>query len=178
MVVLRPVNLRWINDTADDPNDLCVHGEVEFRIGADVLLSGDGLDWTLSAAALYLLRTLSRPHTRQTPVGDHLFPCCGYPLFEPPSEPDVAICECPSGEDFEVLHEPFRTGVRVRAGDGREWRVGWQAWASAVFGFADRVSAFYAACSPKTPTAEDAAGFAAFVREWERRRGLPFVARG
>jgi hypothetical protein len=59
-------------------------------------------------------------------------------------------------------------------GDGREWPVGWQEWRAAVFGFADRVSDFYAACSPKHVAAEDAAGFAKFVAEWERRRGKLF----
>jgi hypothetical protein len=38
VVVLQPVNLRWIDDAADDPADCCVHGDVEFRIGGDVLL--------------------------------------------------------------------------------------------------------------------------------------------
>ena len=33
MVVLRPLNLRWIKDAADDPADFCAHGDVEFRIG-------------------------------------------------------------------------------------------------------------------------------------------------
>jgi hypothetical protein len=40
-----------------------------------------------------------------------------------------------------------------------------------VFGFADRVSDFYAACSPKQPSADDDAGFAKFRAEWARRRG-------
>ena len=40
-----------------------------------------------------------------------------------------------------------------------------------MFAFADRVSEFYAACSPKQPTGDDAAGFKKFQLEWERRRG-------
>src|SRR5262249_57067175 len=71
MVILRPVNLRWIRGAADDPNDLCAHGQVQFRIGHQVLLGADrGEDLTVSAAALYLLRTLAVPHTRAAPVGD------------------------------------------------------------------------------------------------------------
>lgn len=171
MVSLLPVNLRWINGATDDPADLCAHGDVEFRIDRDTLLGGgNGRDLTVSAAALYLLRTLSVPHTRGAPVGDHLFPCCGFAMWDAPGESDVAMCGCPNGEDFEVLHQVGEAGVVVRAIGGREWRVGWPEWRAAVFEFADRVSDFYAACSPKQPSPDDAAGFAKFLVEWERRR--------
>ena len=171
MVVLQPVNMRWINGASDDPADLRAHGDVEFRIGADTLLGADnGRDLTVSAAALYLLRTLSVPHTRTAPVGDHLFPCCGFAMWDIPGESDVAMCGCPNGEDFEVLHQVGGAGVVICAADGREWPVGWPQWRAAVFGFADRVSDFYAACSPKQPSADDTAGFAKFLAEWKRRR--------
>jgi hypothetical protein len=39
VVILQPVNLRWIHGVADDPKDLCAHGDIEFRIGEDVLLA-------------------------------------------------------------------------------------------------------------------------------------------
>lgn len=173
MVVLRPVNLRWIQGATDDPKDLCAHGDVEFRIGNDVLLGPTaGKDLTVSAAALYLLRTLSVPHSQDAPVGDHLFPCCGFNMYDVAEEEDVFICGCPSGEDFEVLHEVSGTGVVVRAADGREWRLEWPQWRAAVFDFADKVSEFYAACSPKKPSnEEDGKGFRKFAAEWGRRRG-------
>lgn len=83
MVILRPVNLRWIQGAADDSRDLCAHGDIEFQIGNDVLLTpGTGMNRTVSAAALYLLRTLSVPHTKDAPVGDHLFPCCGFSMYD------------------------------------------------------------------------------------------------
>jgi hypothetical protein len=171
VVVLEPVNLRWINAAADDSADFCAHGDVSFRIGADALVEPAGRELTVSAAALYLLRTLSVPHTRTAPVGDHLFPCCGFSLFDVPGELDVVVCGCPSGEDFEVLHQLDGSGVVVRSADGREWSVEWPVWQAAVFGFADRVTDFYAACSPKQPAADAVAGFTKFASEWERRRG-------
>jgi hypothetical protein len=170
MVVLRPSNLRWIKGTADDPADFCAHGDVEFRIGDDTLLEPAGRELTVSAAALYLLRTLSVPHSRESPVGDHLFPCCGFCLYDVEGDPDVVVCGCPNGEDFEVFHQVSGAGVVVRASDGREWPVGWEEWRSAVFTFADRVSDFYAASSLKQVAPDDVAGFAKFVTEWERRR--------
>jgi hypothetical protein len=172
VVSLQPVNLRWIRGAPDDPKDLCAHGDVVFRIRDEVLLDTAGKDVTVSAAALYLLRTLSVPHTKAAPVGDHLFPCCGFAMWEIPGQEDVAVCGCPNGEDFEVLHAVNGVGVVVRAADGGAWQIGWAEWRAAVFGFADRVSGFYAACSPKQPAEEDAAGFWKFKAEWERRRGL------
>ena len=174
MVVLEPVKLRWIQGAADDPNDLCAHGDVEFRSGRDLLLDTNGKDLTVSAAALYLLRTLSAPHTKVAPVGDHLFPCCGFAMWDIPEQEDVALCGCPNGEDLEVLHQVNGAGVVVRSADGREWQVGWPEWRAAVFGFADRVSQYYAACSPKEPSEDDAPGFLKFKAEWERRRGAEF----
>jgi hypothetical protein len=171
VVILQPVKLRWIQSAADDPKDLCAHGDVEFRIGDDVLLDTNGKDLTVSAAAMYLLRTLAVPHTTAAPVGDHLFPCCGFAMWDVPGQEDVALCGCPYGEDFEVLHRVNGAGVVVRSADGREWQVGWPEWRAAVFEFADRVSEFYAACSDKQPSEDDAAGFIKFKAEWERRRG-------
>jgi hypothetical protein len=180
VVLIRPVNLRWIQGAADEPKDLCAHGDVEFRIGADVLLDAtSGKDLTVSAAALYLLRTLSIPHTLEAPVGDHLFPCCGFNMYDVPDQDDVVISGCPNGEDFEVLHHVSGTGVVIRSAVGREWLVGWPEWRAAVFGFADLVSGFYAACSPKEPDPDDVAGLRKFAAEWEPRRGEPLcITRG
>ena len=174
-VQLSPVDLRWIKGSEDDPADLCAHGDFEFRIDGDVLSDGSaGRGLTLSAAALYLLRTLSRSHTKAKPVGDHLFPCCGHAMYDVPDQDDVVICGCPNGEDFEVDHREAGASVLVRGADGREWSVDRDSWRDAVFAFADAVSEFYARSSPKRPTPDDAAGFRAFRGEWERRRGRPF----
>lgn len=174
-VQLSPVHLRWIKGSKDDPEDLCAHGDFEFRIGGDVLSDGSaGRELTLSAAALYLLRTLSRSHTRDEPVGDHLFPCCGHAMYDLPDQDEVVIVGCPDGEDFEVDHREGDALVLVRAAGGLEWSVDRDSWRDAVCTFADGVSEFYAMSSPKRPTADDAAGFRAFQAEWERRRGRPF----
>lgn len=175
-MILQPMKLRWIQGAADDPEDICAHGDVEFRIGDDSLINPiHGRDLTTSAAALYLLRTLATPHTKDAPVGDHMFPCCGFSMYDIPDQDDVAICGCPSGEDLEVLHTIDGNGVVIRTTDGREWLVSWPEWRTAVFEFADKVSDFYAACSPKQPhDEEDAKGFSKFKAEWERRRGKKF----
>ena len=147
-------------------------------MGEDVLLdSTHELQVTVSAAALYLLRTLTTPHSKQAPVGDHLFPCCGFAMWDV-GQPDVVISGCPNGVDFEVLHGVGDAEVLIRAADGREWRLEQSEWQAAVFEFADRVSEFYAASSPKQPSSVDQAGFQQFTAEWARRRGEPWARPG
>ena len=70
-VQLIPVGLHWMKGSEDDPSDLCAHGDFEFRIGTDVLSDGaQDRSLTLSAAALFLLRTLCMPHTSASRVGE------------------------------------------------------------------------------------------------------------
>jgi len=173
MIVLQPLNMHWINNAKDDPSDLCAHGDVEFRMGADVLLD-DSLGWdvTVSAAALYLLRTLSEPHTKQSQDGGQLFPCCGFSMYDVAGQDDVVISGCPNAVDFEVLHEASGAGVFIQSADGRKWQVPWREWRTAVYLFADAVSEFYAASSAKQ-VPEDDTGFSKFAAEWQRRRGRP-----
>jgi hypothetical protein len=174
VVILQPIRLRWIQGEDDDPKDLCAHGDIDFRIGQDVLVDdSNGKDLTVSAAALYLLRSLSTPHTEETCSGENLFPCCGHSMWDIPGKEDVTITGCPLGVDFEIRHEPNGETFVIRADDGREWSVPRSEWREAVFYFADRVSDFYASCLPKQPTKDDAPGFDKFLQEWERRRGLP-----
>ncbi|HSM93533.1 MAG TPA: hypothetical protein VLT47_11665 [Anaeromyxobacteraceae bacterium] len=176
-MVLRPIGLSWIKGAADDPADLCAHGHVEFRVEEHVLIDpATGPEVTVSAAALYLLRTLSKAHTKAEPVGEQLFPCCGFAMYDIAGQDDVLVVGCPSGLDFEILHAENETVIVVRAGDGREFRVAWSAWVEAVYRFCDLVAEFYAKSSPKKPSADDVVGFTRFTAEWRRRRGTPLVA--
>jgi hypothetical protein len=173
MVRIRPLNLFWLHKE-NVSADLCAHGRVEVRIGDDVVVRPDQGDVTVSAAALYLMRTLERPHSKQARVGDQLFPCCGFTMWDHPGSADVLIVGCPNGIDLEVEFD--RGDVVVRAGDDRSWVVPLVDWRSAVFAFADDVAAFYSASAPKTPSADDEPGFRKFAAEWARRRGRPFFS--
>jgi hypothetical protein len=76
MIVLIPTNLHWIPD-GDESADLCAHGDVDFRINGETIIAPVIEDhYTVSAAALYLLRSLSGPHSfaRDTKFGQPLFP--------------------------------------------------------------------------------------------------------
>jgi hypothetical protein len=134
---------------------------VDFRVGGDMLVQPSDGDWTVSAAALYLLRTLSQSHTKSHPVADHLFPCCGHAMFEAEGEEDVVIIGCPNGMDFELVH----TGATVvlAATDGRRYEIQNGEWRASVYGFADAVQRFYNLSTPKAFEDEDAAkGFKRF----------------
>lgn len=177
MIILQPINLRWITGVADDPADLCAHGDVEFRIQGESLFddseSDPGRNLTVSAAALFLLRTLSKPRRCPIPGGELLFPCCGHVFYDVPGEPEVCLLGCPNGVDFDVLHEADGPGVLICANELRQWSVNWTDWRQAVFHFTDRVWEFYSTSSPKRPEPDMATGFSKFVAEWERRRGQP-----
>jgi hypothetical protein len=168
MLVLRPSHLHWLNQDVEDPADLCAHSPVELTIGDVTLVQpGDG-DWTVSAAALYLLRTLSSPHTAESRLGDHLFPCCGFTMYDV-DEPDVLIVGCLSGMDFDVVRQGGQ--VRLTSAAGQSHQVPFLEWRDAVCAFADAVHDFYNRSTPRQPsTREDEKGLRTFWREWERRR--------
>jgi hypothetical protein len=171
MITLRPTNLHWIDGSIDDTEDLCAHSGVDFRIGDAILIKPTDGDWTVSAAALYLLRTLSKPHTKQQPITDYLFPCCGNGIFEVEGQDDVQIVGCNSGIDFEVLR--IDDDVILTAEGGAKHEVALSAWTKAVTDFSDSVRAFYAASSPKKPADEwEERSFRKFMSEWSRRRSI------
>jgi hypothetical protein len=173
-VSIRCVGLSWITGVTDDPNDLCAHGRVEVRVGKDLLVApSDDQSVTVSAAALYLMRTLQKDHTSASRVGDQLFPCCGSGMWDVAEDTDVVITGCPNGIDMDVVHAGG--DVILRTPDAREWRVALNDWKSAVFEFADQVSGFFAASSVKAPSGDDAPGFRKFLAEWIRRRGKPLA---
>ena len=167
MISLRPTNLHWISGSADDLADLCAHAGVEFEVDGDLLVQAG--DWTVSAAAVYLLRTLSRSHTKSEPVAEFLFPCCGNGMFDVEGQSDVLIVGCNSGVDFEVVR--VEDEVLLTVADGRQHRIAFADWTRAVCRFSDAVQAFYAGASPKQPSDDiEQNGFQKFQSEWSRRR--------
>lgn len=168
MITLQPTRPHWITDDGDDPTDLCAHSAVDFRVGAAVLVSPESGDWNVSAAALFLLRTLSRPHTKADPVCEHLFPCCGHTMV-PTETGDVIVLGCPNGIDVEVI--PIGSDVLLRSSDGTEQRVPKEEWRAAVIAFSDAVQRFFEQSLPKEPGDDfNKSGYECFMAEWTRRR--------
>ncbi len=172
MIVLEARDLGWIKGPEDDPSDQCAHGRVMFQINDTLFLRPEDGVWTVSTAALYLLRTLEHSHVAADPVAESnlLFPCCGHTAWLHDGKFKVICMGCDSGVDPEVINRGDL--VTVRTADGSEETVGFEDWEAALFRFADQVQAFFRRCSPKiAPEDEDdRRGWAAFWDEWEARR--------
>jgi hypothetical protein len=139
------------------------------RDGA-VLAETPDSDYTLSAAALHLLRTLSSDHNRTTRVGEHLVPHCGHTMWPQEGSKDVSIMGCNLGVDWEVNR---RADAVVLVFDDRVTvTVPFADWRSAVLAFSDRVEEFYARSVAKRLPSDpyDGEGFERFMSEWRRRR--------
>src|SRR5262249_22893407 len=98
----------WITDRPDSVrHDLCSHGNLRLVIGGTVILPRDDQrEYTISASALALLRTLESDHSRSLPVAGELILHCGA-LF---------MSSCPIGVDWSVSHADgvVRLGEVVR----------------------------------------------------------------
>ena len=157
-------DFRWINGPEDDPQDLCLHGHVTVRIG-DTVLEDDG---TVSATALYLLKTLTE-NKIMAEFDIQMIPCCGYVLFANKELTEVMISGCPNGTDWSTLHEG--DAIRLILPSGQEEVLGLPAYREEVLRFAEKVEAFYNSCAPKELFANeyDRNGYIAFWNEWHRR---------
>jgi hypothetical protein len=169
MISISPIRLHWIRDDGvDTPNDLCAHSPIHFEIGGKTLMTVDDGDFTVSAAAIYLLRSLEADHVLDSNVHENLFPCCGHSMYDI-GEADVQIVGCPNGTNFNVVHAGDI--VELRSSDLGVFRLSSSEWKSAVKSFSDEVQNFYEASKPKEPSDEVASkGFAKMLAEWKRRR--------
>ena len=162
-----PQNLHWLPKVPAE-RDLCAHGGVVVTCDGEVLIDDRDKQWALSAAALYLLRTLTSDHTQENALGEQLFPCCGHAMYAEPESQNILIVGCPNGRDWAVLHR--EESVVLMLEGGRQLKVSRSDWRDAVLAFSDAVEGFYAGSADKQPADEEAAGFTAFRAEWKRRR--------
>ena len=157
-------NFEWIGGAADDPQDLCLHGHVTVQFG-DVILADYG---TVSATALYLLKTLSEDKI-MAPYDIQMIPCCGHTLIANDDLTEVAISGCDTGMDWSTVHEG--NTIRFILPSGQEEVVLLRDYQYAVLDFADGVKQFYDTCISKViPENEfERNGYVAFWNEWQRR---------
>ena len=157
-------HFEWIGGAADDPKDLCLHGHVTVQFG-DTILEDHG---TVSATALYLLKTLSE-NKIMAPYDIQMIPCCGHFLIANKELTNVMISGCDKGTDWSTIHED--NTVRLLLPSGQEEIVTLREYQYAVLDFADSVKCFYDSCTPKEiPEDEfDRNGYTAFWNEWQRR---------
>ena len=173
MIDLRPTSLRWVSETEDASWDQCAHGDVVFTIDSIPFATGERAEnVTVSAAALFLLRTLTDNHTAANPVaeGSQLFPCCGHTAIAVSGRFPVMVLGCPSGIEVDVVHSAGM--VTIRSEGGQVAAVSAAEWRDAVLGFVDEVQAFYDASPPRDPVDESTGhdDWPVFWQEWRDRR--------
>lgn len=157
--------LSWIDGRQDDPEDLCAHGHAVAQIGDETF----AYDATVSATALYLLKSLSEDHWMGE--GEQFLPCCGFSIYaRDDTLSAVDIIGCPNGVDWSVVHDGGL--VRLVTPSGRETLVSRDEYQKTVYAFADKVEAFYQSCGPKVLPGDklDREGYLAFWNEWHRLR--------
>ena len=157
-------NLYWINGQPDDPTDLCLHGHAVAYIGNEKV----EYNATVSATALYLLKTLTEDHIIYD--SNQMLPCCGHWIIADDNLENVDICGCPNGVDWSVIHDG--NFVKLILESGYEVMVPLSDYREEVYRFADKIEAFYRSCREKIiPENEfDRNGYIAFWNEWHRRR--------
>ncbi len=122
--------------------DLCAHGKVKIVIGNEIIAPiKEDEDWTISATALFLLRTLERNHTKDNQVGEHLIPCCGHFLVFTNDLDEVYVGGCSSGIDWEVIHENGK--IKLLTESGKETKIDFNLYKTQVIKFVDKVEQFY-----------------------------------
>lgn len=157
-------DMSWLDEQNDNGEDLCLHGHATALIGTKKL----EYDATVSATALYLLKSLTENHIINE--DNQMLPCCGFFLIADEALENVTIAGCNNGIDWTILHEG--ENIKLILQNGYETVVPLEQYKKEVFQFADKVEAFYKSSLPrKLPKDEfDRNGYITFWKEWHRRR--------
>ena len=162
-------NLHWINGSLDYPSDLCLHGDAVAIIGK---YKKHYKDATVSATALYLLKSITENHyPSEEGMEVQILPCCGFNIYPDANLENVSIMGCPNGEDWTIEHDG--NDVVLSLDNGYIERVNIDDYKKEVFKFADLIENYYKKCSPKKLddySDFDRDGYIAFWNEWHRRR--------
>ncbi len=171
MIVLQAVDLQWINDAKDEPDDQCAHAKVDFSINnTSFVETKDGV-MTVSAAALYLLRTLENDSNANNSVssGNFTFPCCAFNAWIVQEEYDLLMVGCGSGKSIDVKHG--NNYVIISNQEGKREKVSYSDWQNAVVDFAKSIKSFYQQSEPKSEPIEqeEKDGWLRFWEEFNER---------
>ena len=163
MFTIHVPNLHWLPGSEED-EDLCLHGHAVAVIGGEQL----EFDATVSATALYLLKSTREDHIRG--AGLQMLPCCGHFLIANEDLTRVEIVGCDYGIDWSVLHEG--DGVRLVTESGGTVWIPMAEYRREVFAFADEIERFYAESKPKKMPHDEFErnGYLAFRKEWKELR--------
>ncbi|WP_105620076.1 hypothetical protein [Vallitalea okinawensis] len=126
--------LYWIDEQQDNPDDLCLHGDLEVKIGEECYTES----CTVSATGLYLLKSITEEHI----LGEDLqmLPCCGYFLIANEDLTEVNISGCSNGLDWTILHKD--NYVLLITKSGAETKIRLSNYKEKVFDFADEIERY------------------------------------
>lgn len=158
-------DLYWRDETKDDPNDLCLHGDVMVTIGEEKFPYHQ---CTVSAAVLRMLKTLSENHLPTE--GGQMLPCCGHFMICNETLDEVDIVGCDNGIDWTVVHDDGM--VKLITEKGNTEFVYYLQYKEEVLKFADMVEDYYKKSLPKNMPEDkfERNGYIAFWNEWNRRK--------
>ncbi len=169
MIVLEVKSFNWVKGTVDDPRDYCAHGRVMFRVNDVIFVKPEDGEWTVSATALYLLRSLTLDHVKSNLIaeGNFLFPCCAFSVWPIKDKFGVICMGCHNGMEVYIRHREGKVNLSSSAGTEI---VSETEWREAVISFATSVRTFYLRSSPKIKIEDEynAQGWKEFWREWEQ----------
>ena len=165
MFTIDAEDFHWIDGSADDPKDLCLHGTACAVIGEKKYV----YDSAVSSTALYLLKSLTENHIMNE-SDNQILPCCGHFMFADNEYENVTVLGCPNGIDWSVIHNG--DSVILETEDGSKECIPIEDYRNMVFMFCDKIESFYDSCSPKEfSNIENERIYHAFWNEWHRKRG-------
>ncbi len=137
-------NIHFLGETEERRlYDYCVHGDVLFKIGDDIL--HEGSEWCVSASAYRFLQTIFEDHLMGNE--EFLIPCCGHSIYPSEDKESVTIVGCNNGIDFEIIHKG--ENVIIKTADNAEYKVPLSDYKNAVLSFAKQVWDFYKSTPPR-----------------------------
>lgn len=138
---IRIIDLHWIDSKKDDGKDLCLHGNVSVRIGSEIIDNGiDDHDWTLSAGALMMLRSIENNHIAFEEE-NYMLPCCGHFMYIDEKTDKVVVLGCPTGIDWTVIHED--NNVKLVTRNGKETIITNDVYKEIIFNYTDTLKDYY-----------------------------------
>ena len=159
MFDMKMTRLHWICD-----DDLCLHGDVTIKIGEeDIYVS----DITLSASALYLLKTLTEDH--RIGESNQMVPCCGNFIVPDEDFNNVKIYGCPNGEDWSVIHKNGH--IELIRESGQTTEIPYDRYEEVVHSIVNQVKDYYMQSVPRSMPEEvdEQEGYVSFWNEWAIR---------
>ncbi len=165
--ILKILRQHWVKDDDKyDEKDLCSHGEVYVKLGSEELSNKETGSFTLSAAALYLLRSLEQD-CQLYQFYNQLIPCCGFSIYpNKKKENSVEIIGCLDGVDWKVAHKNGIVFLESQSGSKVDLPL--IEYKKVVLEFVNEVENFYGNPENKTipEELEEKEGFIQFWAEW------------